>query len=81
MIPVYAHRYLPAGRGTYGHPVLSIYQTEAISSERVNQLLIELRPPSAGQGPDHPPGRRRGWLGQVKRTTGQLPRRVGLKVD
>ena len=25
MIPVYGHRYLPAGRGTYGHPVLSIY--------------------------------------------------------
>lgn len=30
MIPVYAHRYLPAGRGTYGHPVLSIYQTDII---------------------------------------------------
>ncbi len=28
--PVYAHRYLPAGRGTYGHPVLSIYQTDII---------------------------------------------------
>jgi glyoxylase-like metal-dependent hydrolase (beta-lactamase superfamily II) len=30
MVPVYAHRYLPAGRGTYGHPVLSIYQTDII---------------------------------------------------
>jgi hypothetical protein len=30
MIPVYAHRYLPAGRGTYGHPVLSIWQTDII---------------------------------------------------
>jgi hypothetical protein len=30
MIPVYAHRYLPAGRGTHGHPVLSIYQTDII---------------------------------------------------
>jgi hypothetical protein len=30
MIPVYAHRYLPAGRGTYGHPVLSIYQTDIV---------------------------------------------------
>jgi hypothetical protein len=30
MIPVYAHRYLPAGRGSYGHPVLSIYQTDVI---------------------------------------------------
>ena len=30
MIPVYEHRYLPAGRGTSGHPVLSIYQTDII---------------------------------------------------
>ena len=30
MIPVYSHRYLPAGRGTWGHPVLSIYQTDII---------------------------------------------------
>lgn len=30
MIPVYGHRYLPAGRGTYGHPALSIYQTDII---------------------------------------------------
>jgi hypothetical protein len=30
MIPVYGHRYLPAGRGTHGHPVLSIYQTDII---------------------------------------------------
>jgi hypothetical protein len=30
MIPVYAHRYLPAGRGTYGHPVLSMYQADII---------------------------------------------------
>jgi len=30
MVPVYSHRYLPAGRGTGGHPVLSIYQTDVI---------------------------------------------------
>ncbi|MFI5736320.1 hypothetical protein ACIA49_39765 [Kribbella sp. NPDC051587] len=30
MVPVYVHRYLPAGRGTYGHPVLSMYQTDII---------------------------------------------------
>ncbi|MEU4078749.1 hypothetical protein DEJ45_15470 [Streptomyces venezuelae] len=30
MVPVYAHRYLPAGRGTHGHPVLSIQQTDVI---------------------------------------------------
>jgi hypothetical protein len=27
MIPVYAHRYLPGGSGTFGFPVLSIHQT------------------------------------------------------
>jgi hypothetical protein len=30
LIPVYGHRYLPAGPGTYGHPVLSVYQTDII---------------------------------------------------
>jgi hypothetical protein len=30
MVPVYGHRYLPAGAGTYGHPVLSMYQTDII---------------------------------------------------
>ncbi|WP_053756851.1 hypothetical protein [Streptomyces sp. AS58] len=30
LVPVYAHRYLPAGRGNFGHPVLSIWQTDII---------------------------------------------------
>jgi hypothetical protein len=30
MVPVYSHRYLPSGRGSYGHPVLSMYQTDII---------------------------------------------------
>jgi hypothetical protein len=30
MVPVYGHRYLPAGRGSFGHPVLSMYQTDII---------------------------------------------------
>ncbi|MEV0131092.1 hypothetical protein AB0H83_21835 [Dactylosporangium sp. NPDC050688] len=30
LIPVYSHRYLPPGRGTSGHPVLSVYQTDII---------------------------------------------------
>ncbi|MFI5930881.1 hypothetical protein [Actinoplanes sp. NPDC051494] len=30
LIPVYSHRYLPAGRGTQGHPVLSVMQTDVI---------------------------------------------------
>ncbi|GAA2476472.1 hypothetical protein [Winogradskya humida] len=30
LIPLYSHRYLPAGRGTAGHPVLSVMQTDVI---------------------------------------------------
>ena len=30
MVPVYGHRYLPAGRGTFGHSVLSMWQTDII---------------------------------------------------
>jgi hypothetical protein len=30
MVPVYSHRYLPGGRGSHGHPVLSMYQTDII---------------------------------------------------
>lgn len=30
LIPIRGHRYLPAGRGTHGHPVLSVYQTDII---------------------------------------------------
>lgn len=30
LVPVYGHRFLPAGRGTVGHPVLSIVETDII---------------------------------------------------
>lgn len=30
LVPVYGHRFLPAGRGTAGHPVLSVVQTDII---------------------------------------------------
>ncbi|MCH0538450.1 hypothetical protein I3F58_02505 [Streptomyces sp. MUM 203J] len=30
LAPVYGHRYLPAQRGAYGHPVLSVYETDII---------------------------------------------------
>ncbi|MFD9786176.1 hypothetical protein ACFWYX_19790 [[Kitasatospora] papulosa] len=30
LVPVYAHRYVPAGQGSSGHPVLSIWQTDII---------------------------------------------------
>jgi hypothetical protein len=28
LVPVHSNRYLPAGGGTFGHPVLSVYQTD-----------------------------------------------------
>ncbi|MFI7546636.1 hypothetical protein [Actinoplanes sp. NPDC049599] len=30
LVPVHSHRYLPAGRGASGHPVLSVMQTDII---------------------------------------------------
>ncbi|MEV5294958.1 hypothetical protein AB0K64_27420 [Streptomyces sp. NPDC053741] len=30
LVPVYAHRYVPAGQGSFGHPVLSVWQTDII---------------------------------------------------
>jgi hypothetical protein len=30
LVPVYSHRYLPSGRESVGHPVLSVYQTDVI---------------------------------------------------
>ncbi|CAN5478022.1 hypothetical protein BH10ACT9_BH10ACT9_14480 [soil metagenome] len=30
LVPVYSHRYLPAGRGSFGHPVLSVVQTDVL---------------------------------------------------
>lgn len=30
LVPVYCHRYLPSGRGTHGHPVLSVWQSDTI---------------------------------------------------
>lgn len=32
LIPVHSHRYLPAGRGSYGHPVLSVIQLDVTVS-------------------------------------------------
>ena len=48
MIPVWGHRYLPAGRGTYGHPVLSIWQTDIImyGTDLAQYIAIEFPRPS-----------------------------------
>jgi hypothetical protein len=50
MIPVYGHRYLPGGRSTYGHSVLSIWQTDMIcyGTDLVDYIYQEF----GGQGLD-----------------------------
>jgi hypothetical protein len=30
LVPIYGHRYLPAGRGSFGHLVMSVWQTDII---------------------------------------------------
>lgn len=56
MVPVYGHRYLPAGRGTWGHPVLSMYQTDIIcyGADLVDYINREFSydPPPWSEGPD-----------------------------
>lgn len=49
MVPVYAHRFLPAGRGTYGHPVLSMRGDDIIYygtdlPDYIDQEFTEPRP-------------------------------------
>jgi hypothetical protein len=58
MIPVCSHRYLPAGRGTYGHPVLSIYQTDIIIYGTDLADYINQEP---GRHSSAQTGRRRRW--------------------
>jgi hypothetical protein len=49
MIPVYGHRYLPGGRGSFGHPVLSMYQTDIIcyGADLLDYIHHEFGAPSA----------------------------------
>ena len=57
MIPVYSHRYLPAGRGTYRHPVLSIYQTDIIvyGTDLADYIDREFADPARPVSPDWTP--------------------------
>ncbi len=43
LIPVYSHRFLPAGRGASGHPVLSVMQTDVIcyGADLLDYLRVE----------------------------------------
>ncbi|MEU7071455.1 hypothetical protein AB0B30_16855 [Streptomyces narbonensis] len=48
LVPVYGHRYLPGVAGAYGHPVLSVWQTDIIVYG--NDLSDYLRHEFLGQG-------------------------------
>ena len=55
LVPLYAHRFLPAGRGTHGHPVLSVYHTDTIfyGADLADWVLAEFRDEGADKpGPD-----------------------------
>ncbi|MFI7695463.1 hypothetical protein ACIBQ6_40780 [Nonomuraea sp. NPDC049655] len=57
LIPIYGHRYLPAGRGTHGHPVLSIYQTDIIfyGADLADYITIEFSRTDRSIGEDWKP--------------------------
>ncbi|MEV5753380.1 hypothetical protein AB0L00_36640 [Actinoallomurus sp. NPDC052308] len=46
MVPVYAHRFLPAGRGSFGHPVLSMRGSDTIyyGADLVDYIGQEFEP-------------------------------------
>jgi hypothetical protein len=54
MIPVSGHRYLPSGRGTWGHPVLSIYQADIIAYgvDLLDYIERDFGPDRSGISPD-----------------------------
>jgi hypothetical protein len=58
MVPIYGHRYLPAGRGTFGHPVLSMWQADIIyyGLDLADYIDREFGSVDPGQGEDrwHP---------------------------
>ncbi len=56
MVPVYAHRFLPAGRGTFGHPVLSMWGTDIIcyGADLLHYVDREFEEPRP-ELPDHRP--------------------------
>jgi hypothetical protein len=54
MVPIYAHRFLPAGRGSFGHPVLSMWGTDIIyyGADLIDYVNQEFEEPR----PEHPDG-------------------------
>ncbi|MFB7831604.1 SMI1/KNR4 family protein [Streptomyces sp. NPDC056056] len=56
LVPLYSHRYLPGTSGDWGHPVLSVVQTDIIVYG--NDLADYLRHEFTGRASSAPPGRR-----------------------
>jgi hypothetical protein len=59
MVPIYGHRYLPAGRGTFGHLVLSMWQTDIIYygvdlADYIDREFGSRGDPSRGEDRRHP---------------------------
>ena len=56
LVPVYGHRYLPAGRGDSGHPVLSVWQTDIIyyGLDLADYINQEFGTPDTGEEPWSP---------------------------
>ncbi|WP_197380795.1 hypothetical protein [Mycolicibacterium mengxianglii] len=56
LVPVYSHRYLPAGRGSFGHPVLSVIQTEvtACGAHLADYIDLEFGSEAADLAPARP---------------------------
>ncbi|MER7850411.1 hypothetical protein ABTZ03_41515 [Kitasatospora sp. NPDC096077] len=50
LVPVYGHRYLPGTAGEFGHPVLSVHQTDAVyyGNDLADYLRYEFTGRSAG---------------------------------
>jgi hypothetical protein len=55
LVPVHSNRYLPAGRGSHGHPVLSVYQTDVNSCGADIFAYIEREFGHAEASPSQPP--------------------------
>jgi hypothetical protein len=57
MVPVYAHRFLPAGRGSFGHPVLSMRGEDIVyyGADLLDYINQEFEEPQPERGEDWQP--------------------------
>jgi hypothetical protein len=55
LVPVHSNHYLPAGRGSSGHPVLSVYQTDVTSCGTDLFAYVEGAFGNSEPGPSQPP--------------------------